>query len=434
MMEYVSNKSFKKFLIIWFGEFVSSIGSGLTAFALAVYVFQMTGTATSVSLVILFSFLPSILLSPVAGVLADRFDRRLMMIIGDSLSALGLLFIFLIMATGEIALWQICLGVTISSIFIALLEPSYKATITDLLTEEQFSKASGLVQLAASSKYLFSPIIAGFLLTVTNTETILIIDISTFFVTVLTVMFVKRNLQVMKKKQERHNFLKSLVEGWYAVKENGFVMYLIMIISLVTFFIGFVQTLLTPMMLSLTDVKMLGIIQSFSSIGLIISSLIIGIFVISTKYTKQLVIGLGFAGYFISMMGLTTNIYFIGGAIFLLFAALPFVNTSAEVLIRKTIENEKQGRAWGIIGIISQLGYVVAYSISGLLADNVFNPLLVEGGALASTIGRVIGTGQGRGIGLLFIISGMMVVLLAVITYKNKSIKLYENPIPVQQG
>ena len=429
-MEYVSNKSFKKFLIIWFGEFVSSIGSGLTAFALAVYVFQMTGTATSVSLVMLFSFLPSILLSPVAGVLADRFDRRLMMIIGDSLSALGLLFIFLIMATGEIALWQICLGVTISSIFIALLEPSYKATITDLLTEEQFSKASGLVQLAASSKYLFSPIIAGFLLTVTNTETILIIDISTFFVTVFTVIFVKRNLRVMKKKQEKQNFLKSLVEGWYAVKENGFVMYLIMIISLVTFFIGFVQTLLTPMMLSLTDVKMLGIIQSFSSIGLIISSLIIGIFVISTKYTKQLVIGLGFAGYFISMMGLTTNIYFIGGAIFLLFASLPFVNTSAEVLIRKTIENEKQGRAWGIIGIISQLGYVVAYSISGLLADNVFNPLLVEGGVLASTIGSVIGTGQGRGIGLLFIISGMMVVLLAVITYKNKSIKLYENPIP----
>ena len=92
-------------MIIWFGEFVSSIGSGLTAFALAVYVFQMTGTATSVSLVILFSFLPSILLSPVAGVLADRFDRRLMMIIGDSLSALGLLFILLIMATGEIALW-----------------------------------------------------------------------------------------------------------------------------------------------------------------------------------------------------------------------------------------------------------------------------------------------------------------------------------------
>lgn len=431
-MEYVSNKSFKKFLIIWFGEFVSSIGSGLTAFALAVYVFQMTGTATSVSLVILFSFLPSILLSPVAGVLADRFDRRLMMIVGDSLSALGLLFILFIMATGEIALWQICLGVTISSIFIALLEPSYKATITDLLTEEQFSKASGLVQLAASSKYLFSPIIAGFLLTVTNTETILIIDISTFFVTVLAVMFVKRSLQVIKKKQEKHHFLKSLVEGWNAVKENGAVLYLIMIISLVTFFIGFVQTLLTPMMLSLTDVKMLGIIQSFSSIGLIISSLIIGIFVISTKYTKRLVIGLGFAGYFISMMGITTNIYFIGGAIFLLFAALPFVNTSAEVLIRKTIENEKQGRAWGIIGIISQLGYVVAYSISGILADNIFNPLLVEGGALASTIGRVIGTGQGRGIGLLFIISGMMVVLLAIITYKNKSIKLYENPIAIQ--
>ncbi len=426
-MEKENNKSFKKFLIIWAGEFVSSIGSGLTAFALAVYVYQMTGTATSVALVILFSFLPSVLLSPIAGVLADRFDRRLMMIVGDGFSAFGLIFILIIMLTGEAALWHICLGVAISSTFIALLEPAYKATVSDLLTEEQFSKASGLVQIAASSKYLLSPIIAGFLLTITHIETIIIIDICTLLVTVVAVMFVKRGLKITKKEQKRHNVLKDLAEGYKAVVENKGVMFLIITISLVTFFVGFIQTLLTPMMLSLTDVKTLGILQSFSAIGLLVSSLIIGIFSITKKYTKELVIGLGIAGFFVSMMGLTTNTYFITGAIFLVFAALPFVNTSAEVLIRKTIANEKQGRAWGIIGIISQLGYIVAYCISGILADYVVNPLLVEGGALASTVGKVIGTGQSRGIGLLFVVSGIMLIFLAFIISRIKSIKALGN-------
>ncbi|KUO51089.1 MAG: macrolide transporter [Desulfitibacter sp. BRH_c19] len=426
-MKNVENKSFGKFLIIWAGELVSSIGSGLTAFALGVYVYQMTGTATSVALVILLAFLPSVLLSPIAGVLADRFDRRLMMIIGDGCSSFGLVFILLIMLTGEIALWQIYLGVMVSSVFVALLEPSYKATITDLLTEEQFSKASGLVQLAASSKYLLSPIIAGFLLSVTGLETILIIDISTIAVTVFAVMFVKKGMQVTKKEQERQKFLKDLAEGWNAVTEKKGVLFLIIIISIVTFFIGFVQTLSIPMMLSITDVKTLGIVESVSAMGMLVSSLIIGIFSITKKYTNELVIGLGFAGWFISLMGLTTNIFFIAGAFFLFFAALPFVNTSAEVLIRKTIANEKQGRAWGIIGIISQLGYIAAYCISGVLADYVFNPLLVEGGPLASTLGVVIGTGPSRGIGLLFIISGFMVIVLAVLIFKIKAIRALEN-------
>jgi len=120
----MSNKSFRNFLIIWTGEWISSIGSGLTAFALGVYVYQLTQTATSVALVTLCAFLPSIVLSPIGGVLADRFDRRLMMIVGDLFSAVGLIFILITMMIGDPSLWQICLGVMVSSIFVSLLEPA----------------------------------------------------------------------------------------------------------------------------------------------------------------------------------------------------------------------------------------------------------------------------------------------------------------------
>lgn len=419
-------KSFNKFMIIWFGELVSSIGSGLTAFALAVYVFKTTQSATYVALVTLSMFLPTILLSPVGGVLADRFDRRLMMIIGDSLSALGLVYILVTMLTGDIKVWQICLGVMFSSVFCSLMEPAYKATVTDLLNEEQFAKASGLVQIASSSRYLLSPIIAGFLLVVTNVETILVIDICTFLVTVLAVSVVRKNTTRKTSNRKALNFRKDLKEGWNSIISAKGVFLLTILLMVVTFYIGFMQTLFTPMMLPIVNEKTLGTILSISAVGMLIGSMFIGIFNIKKNYSNILAIGLGFTGLFFSLMGLTTNIYFITIAGFMFFSTLPFVNTSADVLIRRNIDNEKQGRAWGIIGIISQLGYVFAYALSGVLADYVFSPALMPDGLLASTVGRVIGTGSGRGVGLLFMVSGIFIVILAIVLSKVRSVKMLE--------
>ena len=133
---------FINFYFFGSGNFVSSVGSGLTSFGLGVYIFKQTGRASLMALVTLLAFLPSLLLSVPAGVLADRYDRRILMVLGDSLSAWGLLYILLCLMQGEAQIWQICVGVTVSSVFASLLEPAYKSTITDLLTAEQFSKAS----------------------------------------------------------------------------------------------------------------------------------------------------------------------------------------------------------------------------------------------------------------------------------------------------
>ena len=142
----------KKFLLLWIGELISSIGGGLTSFGLGVYVFQKTGSAAGMALVTLLGFLPTLLFTVPAGVLADRYDRRVLMMIGDGCSGLGILYIFLCMLHGEANLVQICIGVFVSAIFSSLLDPSYRATITDLLSKEEFSKASGLVSLAGSAR------------------------------------------------------------------------------------------------------------------------------------------------------------------------------------------------------------------------------------------------------------------------------------------
>ncbi|QSX05668.1 MFS transporter [Sedimentibacter sp. zth1] len=416
----------KKFMTIWAGELISNIGSGMTAFALLVYVYQLTGSVTWVSIVTLLAYLPTILLNPIGGILADRFDRRFMMICGDLLSALGLLYILISIQTGHIGIVPIVIGVTINSVFVSMLDPSYRATVTDLLTEEEYAKASGLVQMACNAKYLISPAIAGVILGFSDIRVILIIDISTFFVTVFAVASVRRNIQKVKPRQGKFNFFKEFKEGMqYIVKDKG-VTDLVILMAFMCFFIGCVQTLMIPMVLPIGSVKTVGFVESISAIGMVIGSVVISINGIKKQYSKILVVGLIVCGCFMALIGTSTNMSFIVITCILFFTSLPFVNTCADVLVRVSIPNEVQGRVWGLISLLTQIGCVIAYATCGIFADNVFEPMMQGKGVLADSIGKVIGTGEGRGIGLMLIIAGVLMVVVALVLGNKKSIREIE--------
>lgn len=129
----------------------------------------------------------------------------------------------------------------------------------------------------------------------------------------------------------------------------------------------------------------------------------------------------------IAAFGLRENIVLIGLSGFVFFAMLPFTNTALDYLVRTNIDNSVQGRAWSLIGLLSQLGFIAAYMLAGVLADYVFTPLLVTGGVLADSVGRIIGTGSGRGMGLLIIIAGLLLSVASLIIYHLKSIRSLEN-------
>ncbi|NOU64086.1 MFS transporter [Paenibacillus sp. LMG 31461] len=418
--------AFGKFLMLWSGQLVSAIGSGLTSFGLGVYIYQQTGQASAMTLVTLLAFMPSLLLSPVTGVLADRYDRRMLMVLGDSLSALGLVFILICLLNGEAQLWQICVGVTISSVFSSLLDPAYKATVTDLLTEERYTKASGFIQVAGSAKYLISPVLAGFLLIVSDVKLLLMIDICTFFVTVASTLAVRRGL-ASKKSEETGSFMCEFKEGWRAVSINRGVLVLVIMTSVMTFFLGFIETLTMPMILAFSDSTVLGTLETIIALGMLASSVLIGTVPIKKDFVKILSLSLFCEGIFMAVFGLRENIILLGISGFLFFATLPFANTSLDFLVRTNIENSVQGRAWSLIGLLSQLGFIAAYMLSGVLADYVFTPLLIEGGELAGSVGRIIGTGSGRGTGLLIIIAGILLSAASVILYNLKSIRRLED-------
>ena len=386
---------------------MSAIGSGLTSFGLGVYAFRQTGSAADMALVTLLAFLPTLLLSVPAGVLADRYDRRLLMMVGDGCSALGILYIFLCMQAGAASLTQICIGVTVSSVFSSLLEPAYRATVSDILEQEDYSKASGLVSLAGSARYLISPLLAGILLTISDIRLLLILDIGTFFLTVTCTGVVRHGL-ASKVAEKKEAFFTLLKEGRQAVTEKRGVFLLVLLSSVMTCFMGAFQILAEPMILAFSDSVTLGICETVCASGMLVSGLFLGIRGIRKGYVKTLSLSLVMAGAAMVGFGLRENLILICVSGFGLFTMLPFANNSLDYLVRTNIAEELQGRAWGLIGFLSQIGYVVAYGFSGLLADG---------------MGDRLQMGVGRGAAAVIMASGALLGVIALAIYPIKAVR-----------
>lgn len=376
------------------------------------YIFQKTGKVSDMALITLIGFLPTIILSVPAGVLADKYDRRLLMVIGDGCSGMGIVYILWCMMNGEATLSQICIGVFISSVFSSLLEPSFRATINDLLTKDEFSKASGLLSLAGSAKYLLSPIIAGLLLTISDVKLLLIIDICSFILTVICTLIIRKSIK-SKNNIDTDHFLSGLKDGWEVIYGNRGVFFLVILASVITMFMGVFQVLAVPMFLSITDSKTLGVVETICASGMLVSGIFLGIRGIKRNFVKVLSISLTFSGIFILAFGIFENVLIMCIFGFFFFLTLPFANNCLDYLSRINIPDEYQGRAWGLIGFLSQLGYVVAYSISGKIADY---------------LGIITEKGVGRGSALL-IISGIFLVLISLCIPMIKRIHELENNI-----
>ncbi|MDO5089105.1 MAG: MFS transporter [Leptotrichiaceae bacterium] len=416
----------KHFLKLWIGELISNIGSGMTSFALSAYIYEKTGRVSYVSLIMLLAYVPNIILSPVGGILADRYDRRILMIIGDFLSGLGIAYIFWNIQTGNESLFPIFIGIGFSSVFTAVLEPSYKATVTDVLPKREYDRASGLVQMAENAKYLIAPALAGFILSMTDIRVILLFDIMTFIITCFIIVSVKKYIG-RTDSCSGDNFIYLMKEGISVIIRNKGIYFLVNIMFFVCFFIGMVQVLLRPLILSLSSIKTAGIMESVCAFGMLGGSLRISFKGIRKKYAEILSVAGILCGIFMSASGISTNLLIIGIFTFLFFMTLPFMNTCADVLVRISVPDNLQGRIWGIISFLTQAGSVTAFLISGILADYVFEPMFSDNGILSDNIGMLIGIGKGRGTGFLLVLSGLGMIAMSVIIGKNKEIKVIEN-------
>jgi DHA3 family macrolide efflux protein-like MFS transporter len=178
------------FTIVWFGQLVSQIGSGLTWFVLSIWAWQETGLATALALVSFFSFGPTVLLSPVAGALVDRWNRKLVMMLSDLAAGLSTVAVLLLYVTGNLEIWHLYITGAFAGAFQAFQWPAYSAAITMMVRKEQYGRASGMLSVAESASTIAAPVLAGMLIMVIGIAGVMLIDIVTFLFAIATLLVI----------------------------------------------------------------------------------------------------------------------------------------------------------------------------------------------------------------------------------------------------
>ena len=401
------------------GAFVNSVGTGMTAFGLAIFAYTTYGTASSVALVQLCAFAPIILLAPVAGALADRFDRRLMMVIGDGGSVLGLGVVMAALSASEPRLSHILTGVVVSSCLAALTEPALRASVTDLVDEDDYVRSAGLLQAASSARYLLSPLLAGLLLPLVGLRGLLALDASTCLVTVACSIAVMRAVGRRSTADHDTTAADHLLGGWRAVTARPNVRSLVAVMTFMTLTIGIVQVLLKPILLPHMGTTTMGQVETAAATGILAGA---GLVTALARLRPTTLLSLGTAGAGITMMllALRTWPWWAGLTGFAVFACLALCNAGAETLVRLSIDKDRQARVWGTISLVTQLGYLLAYLSAGPLADHVLQPFMDSHSPLAHSLGAVMGTGTGRGAALLVALAGLITIGLAALIHTRR--------------
>lgn len=420
------------FLLVWFGQLVSLTGSGLTSFALGVWVYQRTGSVTQFSLILLFAVLPSILISPVAGALVDRWNRRWCMILSDSGAGVITAVLALLLVTGRLEIWHLYLAVGFSSVFKAFQLPAYTASTSLLVPKEHLPRATGMVQSGEATAQLISPLLAGILLGIVQLPGVILIDFVTFLFAVTTLLLVRfPDAKIAAvPKDGKHSLWREAIEGWTYIAVRPGLLVLLIVFAINNFVLGLIEVLFTPLVLSFTSVTVLGTIQSIGGAGMLLGSVVMSVW----GGPRPLIRGVfGFA--FLNQLcilafGLRTSAALFALANFFFFFSLPFINGCCDAILLRKVAPTVQGRVFATINMICWSCIPFAYVVAGPLADRIFEPLMVANGILAGSIGQIIGVGSGRGIGLLFITMEALVMLITVAAYRYPRLRLVEDELP----
>ena len=425
-------KGMRTFLIIWLGELISMIGSGLSGFAMSVWVFNKTQQATPFAMTVLLANLPRILLAPLAGSLADRWNRRWLMILADIGSALTSLAAVMVLFTGELQIWHIYIMVMLNSVCGAFQEPAYMASVTMLVPKKDLARASGMMQLGQALSPLLTPLLAGVLFVAVGLQGIFLIDFITFFFAIGSLLIVHIPQPKVVEEQghegQRPSLWSDTLFGWRYLSQRAGLFGLLWYFALVNFLLNFAMVLLGPLVLSYSTATSLGIVQMAAGAGMLLGSIAVSAWS-GPKKRIPLVMGvLALAALALAITGLRASIITTALGIFLMLMAIPVASASSQAVFQGKVEPGVQGRVFAIRSLISQSIMPLAFILAGPLADQVFGPLMMAGGALAgSPVGSLLGIGPGRGVGLMFVISGLLLLLVSGLVFANSPIPRLED-------
>ncbi len=425
------------FFTVWLGQVISLLGSKLTEFALGFWIleqtYQETGTITQFALTILFIYLPKVIISPLAGILIDRWNRRYAMIASDLGTGIIISIVLLLVLSNRLEVWHIYLAVTITSSFNAFQQPAYLAAISQLVPSQNLSRANGMIQASFAIAKITAPVIAGLLMKAWEIQTILFIDLLTFAIAILTLISVKFPdiKQFTKSKQQLvPRLISDSISGWnYIVGRPGLAR-LISFIAISYFTLGFLEVVMWPLLYEPGSTDRLGLILSIGGCGMLLGSVLMSVWSGPENRVMAIIACIGLQSAIVFIGGTRISLVILGVGIFGYLFSQPIMVSCNQAIWQSKVPVRLQGRVFALQQTLERSLAICAYISAGPLVDKIFNPLMNTDGVFVRTISKFVSTGMAQGVPLLLILLGGMNLIIVATAYRDPRLRNLERELP----
>lgn len=419
------------FWIIWLGQLAAFTGTGLVSFGLSLWVLEQTGSATQFGIVLLATVAPVFVVSPLAGNLVDRHDRRTMLLLSDVGGGLASLALLTLLLTGQLEVWHTYLTAALGSSLSAFKAPAYNAIVTILIPKEGLGRASGVVQLGEAIARIIAPALGGILLVMLGLQGLVMIHLFAFTLTAATLLLVRiPRVPTTGLAQPASPFQEGLgtIRGFLSARSG--LLGLLFVSALSSLLFGALRVLFPAMVLGFASVEVVGLLFATGGIGMVLGSLAMSIWGGPQRRVHGV---LGFTmllGLLTIMSGLRPSVPLLLVVVFLFFATIPLATGTNRALLQVKVPQALQGRIFALRQMLATTALAVSYLTVGPLADSIFEPFMAGTTSLATSLGIWIGSGPGRGTAALLGVIGLTVVCLAALGYLLPRLRRLELEIP----
>lgn len=404
----------RSLLVIWFGQTVSMLGTTMTSFALSLWIFEQTGSATSLVLTMLVNNLPLVFVSLYAGVIVDRFNRRAIMI-GSDIAAALLSLVLLGLFSSGLQVWHIYAIILLSAPFKYIQNLAYEASLTMMVDLKDYVRAGSLGSLTRYSVAILGPAMAAPLYLVIGLNGIIVIDLLSFLIAVVPLLLIP--IANPTRVTSRRTGLQQIRDGFALIRHHPMLVWLLAFHATFEFFQVMGQSVKAPMILARTDSdpNVLAAVSVASGVGGVLAALLVGAWG-GGRVRRLTIYFYGSIGGAIGKMlhGLSqVPAAWVGTQLFTS-TNFPAQEGAYRALWMQEVEAGAQGRLFALNNFVIQVFTIPALLIAGPLADRVFAPAMNEGGALVGTFGWLVGTGTGAGFSLMFTLCGGLMLATAL--------------------
>lgn len=424
------------FSIIWFGQLVSLTGSGMTIFALTLWAWQATGSATALALMSFFFMGPTILMSPVAGALVDRWSRKFVMILTDAVSGLATLTVLLLYLSGQLQIWHLYAVAAVVGAFQAFQWPAYSATISVMVDKKHYGRANGMMSLAEAGSAIAAPILAGLLIGLIGIAGVMTIDLITFLLAIgtLTVVHIPQPPKITADSDtQRSSLLQESLYGFRYILQRPSLLGLQLTLMATNLLAAFAYGVMSPMILARTEnnAQILGTVLSVSGIGGVMGGLAMSAWGGPKRRVHGLLGGLALKSLLgMTLLGLGRSLPVWATAAFCSAFLIPIINGSNQAIWQSKVAPDVQGRIFAVRRLIAQITSPLGLLIAGPLADLLFEPAMRTDSILRDLFGGLVGAGPGSGMALMFVFAGMLGVAVGLSGYLFRVVRDAESLLP----